>query len=217
MHCADLFFTHLKPTYTQGDRDAFMRGTLFPDIRYISPISREKTHAKNVTLHQILNASSPFNSGMLFHSYVDEQRTLIAQQANISNHLKDIPKKKRTLFLKMLEDELCYSLINSKQIRKALLRYDTEESSYEIFFLRRIIWHRIQREFLKQSPLALLERKVDARQGYFSFSYETLAQTLPVFKKYKEDTTVTRYMRNFLKSFEKLLIDFRASIIRQTV
>ncbi len=202
--CAELYFKHVKPTYTPAERDAFMRGTLFPDIRYIGHISREKTHAKDVTLDQVKNASSPFHAGMLFHAYVDEQREIIARHDKIYEHLSEIPKRK-ALFLKMIEDELCYHLLDRAQIRHALIRYDAEEQDYGVNFIKRIAWHRVQRSYFKQSPLMLLENKVASHKGYFSIPYDELAQALPLFKKYQEDDKVNAYMSHFLSAFENLL------------
>src|SRR5438552_12343909 len=52
----------------------FIIGTSFPDIRYLNVIDREKTHLSHVTLEEILQEPDSFKAGMLFHSFVDEQR-----------------------------------------------------------------------------------------------------------------------------------------------
>lgn len=204
--CAQIYFKNCRPNYTQAQRDEFIRGTLFPDIRYIARIPRSKTHQKNVTLDQVKKAPSPFKAGMLFHAYVDEQREIIAQDQKIYEHLSDIPAQKKGLFLKVVEDELCYhSLQDIPKLRHAFLVYDTEEGAYGISFLRRMAWHRILRGYLKKSPLTLLEQKIASKSGYFTISYESIAQALPLLKKYKEDAQVKRYVAHFLENFEKLL------------
>lgn len=38
----------------EEDQNAFIIGTLFPDIRYLGTISRDKTHEKGVTPEKIL-------------------------------------------------------------------------------------------------------------------------------------------------------------------
>jgi hypothetical protein len=58
------------------DRQPFIIGTLFPDIRYSAHLSRHTTHKEHVTWPDILQEHDPFKKGMLFHSFVDEQRSI---------------------------------------------------------------------------------------------------------------------------------------------
>ncbi len=204
-HCAELYFRYCRPDYTQQQKDVFLRGTLFPDIRYIAKIPRSKTHEKQVTLHKIMKTKNPFTAGLLFHSYVDEQREAIAQKQKIYEHLSDVPEKQKGRLLKTVEDELCYHALNTHRVRKALLRYDTEEATYGVSFIKRMAWHRILRNYFRQSPLELFERKASTKSGYFSMSPKTVSKASVLIKKYKADKKVTDYVAHFLTTFENLL------------
>lgn len=204
-HCAELYFRYCRPDYSQQQRDAFLRGTLFPDIRYIAKIPRSRTHEKQVSLSKIMKTKNPFTAGLLFHSYVDKQREAIAQQQKIYEHLTDVPQKQKGRFLKTVEDELCYHALNSHRVRQALLRYDSEEAGYGVSFIKRMAWHRILRNYLRQSPLQLFERKASVKSGYFSMSPEMVRKASVLIKKYKADKKVTDYFAHFLTTFENLL------------
>lgn len=54
--------------------EAFLVGTLFPDIRYITHFPREKTHFNVNSLKEVGETSSPFDAGMKFHAWVDRVR-----------------------------------------------------------------------------------------------------------------------------------------------
>ncbi len=203
--CAELFFRHCRPGYTQKEREAFLRGTLFPDIRYIAKIPRSKTHEKNVTLKQVVSSKSPFTAGVLFHTYVDEQRERIAQQKKIYEHLTDVPKKQRGRLLKVVEDELCYHALDPKSIRRMLLTYDSEEASFGISFITRMAWHRILRNYIRQSPLTLFNKKAAAKSSYFTMSPSMVQKSATLMKKYSKDSTVMNYVAYFLDTFEKML------------
>src|SRR5438132_13939173 len=62
------------PFHGLFDEKEFIVGTSFPDIRYLKVVSREETHFSHVTLEDIVQETDSFKAGMLFHSFVDEQR-----------------------------------------------------------------------------------------------------------------------------------------------
>jgi hypothetical protein len=205
IYCADLYFQHCKPTYTQEQRDSFMRGNLFPDIRYVAHIPRTETHVKDVTLTQINNTKDPFVAGKLFHSYVDEQREKVAQRAKIYDHLITIPQKHKSRFLKGVEDELCYNKITPRQVISALRKYDSAEKNSGISFLILSTWHRILQEYVKTSFLTLMKKKARTKSGYFKMTPEMVKQTTSEMEKYMKDTEVTNYFKAFIGDFERKL------------
>lgn len=85
----------------------FMVGTSFPDIQYLQVIERAQTHFSGVTLQDILHEKNSFKAGMLFHSFVDEQREAFV----VKNHFYEkIPNFKfRSQALKFAEDEFLKS------------------------------------------------------------------------------------------------------------
>jgi hypothetical protein len=67
-----LHILHLLPGHI--DKEAFIVGTSFPDIRYMAELTREQTHIEPVSWQDVINEPSSFRAGMLFHNLVDEIR-----------------------------------------------------------------------------------------------------------------------------------------------
>ncbi len=64
----------LGPLQGLFNEQEFILGTSFPDIRYLKVVQRADTHFTHVTLQDVLQEKSSFKAGMIFHSFVDEQR-----------------------------------------------------------------------------------------------------------------------------------------------
>jgi hypothetical protein len=82
----------------------FIVGTSFPDIRYLKVVERAETHFERVTLNDVLQEKDSFKAGMLFHSFVDEQREQYVVDNNLYDGIPDFRFK--TQSLKFAEDEL---------------------------------------------------------------------------------------------------------------
>jgi hypothetical protein len=52
---------------------AFLRGTIFPDIRYLAQIDRRRTHHPHeATLEVVMAESNAWRAGYLFHNWLDD-------------------------------------------------------------------------------------------------------------------------------------------------
>lgn len=89
-----------------NERD-FIIGTSFPDIRYLKVVERAETHFTNVTLQNIAQEKDSFKAGMLFHSFVDEQREAYV----VEHHFYEMIASFRftSQSLKFAEDEILKS------------------------------------------------------------------------------------------------------------
>src|SRR6266403_3933506 len=55
------------------DRGAFLRGTIFPDIRYLAGFERSKTHQPFTVANEELDREpSAWRAGYLFHNWLDD-------------------------------------------------------------------------------------------------------------------------------------------------
>jgi hypothetical protein len=94
-------------TITIADNAAFLAGTSFPDIRYISNISRASTHQSNVRgLRPILETQNSFEAGRLFHVFVDREREKHMQQYDAYRFVKSGPLGVK--LLKIIEDHILF-------------------------------------------------------------------------------------------------------------
>jgi hypothetical protein len=201
IYCAELYFKHCKPTYTAKEKAAFIRGTLFPDIRYVARIPRTQTHSKNVLLKDVQALKDPFLAGKLFHSYVDEQREKIAKKERIYEHIT-VDKKHKSRFVKAVEDELCFDKIDAKKAIAALKEFDSHENKAGIPVFIVMGWHRVLQDYLKQSPMALMKKKAKTKSGYFNMTPAMVREASTQMEKYCKDKKVKNYFEAFIKDFE---------------
>lgn len=135
------------------DKQAFILGTSFPDIRYLNVIKREKTHKKNVTWGDVVNASSSFEAGMLLHALLDRVREDYVETHHLYDQLPNNPY--RAHVLKFFEDTLLYNYVT--EWPQTTTYFDTitqEEKTYGITMPYLRIWHKLLQQYISQHPSA---------------------------------------------------------------
>lgn len=127
----------------------FILGTSFPDIRYLKVVERSETHFSGITLEAILQEKNSFKAGMLFHSFVDEQREAYV----VENHFYEkIPTFRFTSqSLKFAEDELLRTLYNTKQYQSYFDEIIEEERTYSIPDDDIHAWHTFLKEYFDEN------------------------------------------------------------------
>lgn len=129
------------------DHDAFLAGTSFPDIRYISDISRAQTHklSANAKLSDVLDAE-PFEAGRRFHVWVDREREKYMAKNDAYRFVKDRPYK--THMLKIIEDHILFDDLKFDE-QKVFSRIYDEEKAFLKDESRILSWHRILSAYFK--------------------------------------------------------------------
>jgi hypothetical protein len=91
------------------DQRLFYCGNIFPDIRYLKVIDRDKTHSMNITLKEVQDEKDPFFAGLKFHSLVD----LVLEEFMQKHKVYDLcPHSKYvSQTYKLFQDELYYDKI----------------------------------------------------------------------------------------------------------
>lgn len=106
-----------------SDKDAFLVGTSFPDIRYITNIERRITHKFDGNdLIYIFNTESSFEMGRRFHIFVDQEREKYMKDHKVYKFIK--PTLPKTHTLKIIEDHILYP---------RLLAFDSHQVFYKIY------------------------------------------------------------------------------------
>lgn len=202
---AELYLNTCKPSYTQKEREAFIRGTLFPDIRYLAHIPRSKTHAYKLKLEDISNQKNPFIAGKLFHSFVDEQRQNIVKREKILAAVAPyVPERVGHQLLKLVEDELCYHAIDSKEALNALKTYDETEKKQGVPFATIKVWHRHLTTYLKQSPIALFNERKEKKKGYLFIPAPMIARYSIIMSELAKNQKIRAYFSVLTKEFDTL-------------
>jgi hypothetical protein len=146
---------HLLPPTI--DKQAFIVGTSFPDIRYLAKLDRKLTHIEPVTWHDITKETSSFRAGMLFHNLVDNIRI---QHFELCFYQRKAPHSQtyRTFFplvMKTAEDNVLYHKVsNWTEISGYFDTIYQEEKDFGID--EKIIkeWHSKLQNYLKEKPIA---------------------------------------------------------------
>ena len=136
------------PFQGQFDRDSFLAGASFPDIRYLGVIERSQTHAVGVTVEQIKDEKDSFRAGMLFHALVDQQGEEYMQQNKVYDLL---PKKSMGIkYVKLIEDLILrrYFKLNQNILSIFDRLYPTEKQ-FGINDSDLWRWHRFLQVYLK--------------------------------------------------------------------
>ena len=130
------------------DEQAFLIGTSFPDIRYWAHVPREYTHLPANELGDILKEPSAFRAGMLFHSFVDNQRYKFFEKHPV-NKIVNLANFNGYL-MKNTEDLILFPLVTDKSFIKYFDKILPEETALipDSSLVRR--WHvQLQNYFLR--------------------------------------------------------------------
>jgi hypothetical protein len=147
------------------DRNAFLVGTVFPDIRYLKVIDREKTHFKGLSFQDIADERNSFVAGMKYHSLVDEVRERYMVEKSIYAF---IPSSKFiTHALKIYEDEVLYSNISDwNQVVAYLDEVLLEETRLVEQADKVKTWHSLMQEYFKEAPTDISRKDFILKVGF---------------------------------------------------
>jgi hypothetical protein len=199
--------------YNDQQKEDFLLGTLFPDIRYLGVISREETHETAVTLNELIQEKSAFIKGKKFHSFVDLMRANFAEKWDIHTEIKDIPREQRGMFLKLIEDEILYSKQAWNSICKSLTDIHEEEKNYNIAEEDLSQWHALLSFYFSFPPSRILQQLSKRKMGYLTIPAENIVlwnKLLPTFTKNEK---IRSYIKNLLAEFEETFEEVSSTLI----
>jgi hypothetical protein len=195
--------TRYLKTHREQNAAAFLRGTLFSDIRYMAAIPRSSTHDKGVTLSQI-NKAQGFEKGRLFHSYVDEKREKLVKEKKLSEYLVQkysIPKDYVITFLKIVEDEYLDSRRDEALLQAAL----STSSSYEESIPREIVtkYYVETALYIRQGPRKTLELALGENKPLYNIPIPVASFLVEIFEKVLKDKKILEHIDDLLKAFDE--------------
>jgi hypothetical protein len=133
-----------------ADRNAFLVGTNFPDIRYISDVHRSITHKlEDEGLAYVLAASSSFEIGRRFHVFVDHEREKHMKAHDAYRFVKNGPLK--TQMLKIIEDHIMFNKLKGKFDPYVVFgRVYEDEQKFFVTDAQIKTWHSLLTTYLDQ-------------------------------------------------------------------
>lgn len=141
-----------KPHFSHLDKQAFLIGTCFPDIRYLAQIDRKLTHFNSLSLAEI-QLQPAFQAGVQFHSLTDA-----AWNAYVHKHkarLFTVIPHNRAMFhtLKILQDKYLYPQFEGWSQMAALFDLILpEERNFGIPENTLRAWHTVLANYLSKTP-----------------------------------------------------------------
>lgn len=183
------------------DREAFIIGTVFPDIRYLKVIDRDKTHFKGLSLKDVLAEKNSFTAGLKYHSLVDEVRERYMIEKGIYTL---IPTSKFiTQALKVYEDEVLYPTVSTwAQITAYLdtVLIDEKELVKDINKIK--MWHSLMSEYFKSNPTDNSRRIFILNIG---FSEEISTEINKTIDQMRKVPKVREIILNLYKDWDSIL------------
>ena len=176
------------------DKQAFILGTSFPDIRYLDIIKRAETHEKSVTWNDVVNAPSSFKAGILLHALLDRVREDYVKQHQLYDQLPN--NEYPVHILKFFEDILLYDYVT--EWPHIITYFDTisqEEKTYDIAIPYLRIWHKLLQQYISQHP------SVKQISGF-------LKQRSAVLNN-KESNIIKYYLNTLISSVKNQIIAFK--------
>ena len=190
------------PEYTEEQRKLFLLGTVFPDIRYLGTIEREKTHYVKVSLDQVLKEPSAFQRGVLFHSYVDEFREKWIRKYKIENKIKNMDEYRKGTFLKLIEDQILYTRGSWGKFRQFLLSIPEEEKTYGINDKTLTEWHTGLSLYFAASPELLLSQLSMLEKDIMNVKASEIKQWANLLPQYVNQDEMKSHVDKMIAAFQ---------------
>jgi hypothetical protein len=203
-------------TYNVKERQAFMLGTLFPDISYLGVIMRSEIYDVPHTLQDVYEARTPFQAGKLLHIYMDNLRFRLMKKWGVKSLLAHMSQEHINTFLELLEDELLYRDKSATTVRQFLSAIYEEEILSNIPVEALIKWHRILIRYLAGKPSVILQEICKEKEPYFGVPpeiHESWIEALPLLAKSEK---IRQYVKDFIREIEKEFIIFRFSMVKES-
>lgn len=178
----------------------FWAGTLFPDIRHLGIVSRQRTHFDNVSL-ETLAGGRDFETGMRVHTWVDATRDQFLREANMKEALPWHPFVPHAL--KLVEDDLLYGRFDDwNLIQRALNKIYDEELHYVNSLQHINTWHSVLQDYFKQAPTDETRYQLALSIG---LSEDSAGEINSVVRLLKSDTRTSKLIEQFIRHLELLL------------
>lgn len=199
--------------YDQEQTAAFFVGTLFPDIRYMAKISRNKTHFKGLKLEDIKQAPNAFRAGLNLHCYLDEAREKMVIENHVYDLFKDFPPNSEIpSLLKLLEDEILFSKIDKDRVIECLLCIPEEELNFDIKLEIIRDWHELQACLLTYPPSEILKEMAAYNQPYLHIKAETVQLWNARFAELLQNPEIQKHVQNLEQKFEQEFSKFATNL-----
>jgi hypothetical protein len=181
-------------------RKDFFIGTLFPDIRYLKVIDRNKTHYNDLSVADLGNDES-FSAGVKFHSILDHVR----EKFIVENDTYSLcPKSKYiTQSLKILEDEIFYQhVVNWSIYTNYLNEILQTERDYGVAEKDLKKWHSLLQQYFQSPPDEHAIMRFTRGVGFSEDAVQEINENIVIMRANKK---IIEIIKNLYKNFDSLI------------
>lgn len=132
------------------DEKNFFVGTVFPDIRYLGVIDRDKSHHENPTVEGLRSIKGDFEKGTYAHALVDIEREKLLEKLGIHEIIDG--NKFATYAMKFIEDEFSYKFVQDWSLYRSYLDTVLEEEKALVPENAAQKWHSTLCNYFSQTP-----------------------------------------------------------------
>ncbi|HOX95764.1 MAG TPA: hypothetical protein PLI45_00045 [Candidatus Woesebacteria bacterium] len=180
--------------FANKDKEAFLVGTSFPDIRRLAGVDRSVTHFDDVDFGSLIGFDS-FTAGFMFHSWVDQATHKYRMESAI---FELFPESK---FIhegvKIFEDNYLYDKVNDwdrmirsfESVREEELRYG---ASKEVVAK----WHGKLRQYFSRKP-----DSVEVIDSLIKEPIEVAEEIMRVAKGVKDEAKAIKIIEEYYQGF----------------
>lgn len=197
-----IWLSYFAPQYTPEQKQSFLLGTVFPDIRYLGAIKRKESHFKGVTLKKVMDAKTPFEQGMLFHSFVDEFRDKMIRKLGIEKKIDTIEQRRRDVFLKLVEDQIIHTKYDFSQFRNGVTTIPEEEIKFGIEEKTLNEWHLGLALYFSAQPVFLLSQFSFFDTSVFNIDPQMVKKLSEELPKYSQNPVFIEHVDSMIAAFE---------------
>lgn len=168
-------------------RDYFIR-TLFPDIRFLGTVSREKTHVTPPPLKGISSVQGSFYKGFYVHLLTDIERERVLESLGFYKLFPLDPNVQRAS--KLLEDTLIWSYRNNW---KEIVDYLQDVLEEELEFTNEAIvrrWHQLLISYFQKKPSIESAISLAKSLGFPKMILTDITRWMEKISRSKEATTM---------------------------
>lgn len=206
LYIASKYLERHGQRYSSEQKYAFLRGTSFPDIRYLGKLSRTETHEEDISLQKIYATASAFEAGKKFHAWVDEVREHFCTEYQIYETIKKMDPvflNNGCLLLKLLEDAVLFNNTNNVMLDALILfsSIDPDVKNYNVATKDILRWHGILVVYLSAETNWFLK----LANLLFSKIPTGLEEKIPELAR---NQIIVNYVERLLEIFEKKIKDF---------
>jgi len=201
-------------SYNVKEKQAFMLGTLFPDVKILGVQPIKDPYKEPASLEMVYMLTNPFEAGKKLHIFLDRLRDELIDKWNIRTLVGYLPQEHIDMFLGLLEDEILYKDQSANTVRQFLSAIYEDEILSGVPVEALIRWHRMLIQYLADRPREMLKKVAEAGEGYLDVSDNIVQQWNEALPLLAKNEKIQRYIKDLTREFEKEFIIYKFSLVQ---